>query len=70
VLLSVKQEPPFATTITDGFRVVVAALARSGGLLTELPPGATYTWPTWEVPRSHERLKPAYAAMQKVWGAW
>jgi tetratricopeptide (TPR) repeat protein len=70
VLLSVKQEPPFATTTTDGFRVVVAALARSGGLLTELPPGATYTWPTWEVPRSHERLKPAYAAMQKVWGAW
>ncbi|BBW96402.1 hypothetical protein ACPVTF_08330 [Geobacillus icigianus] len=24
----------------------------------------TYTWPTWETPRYHERLKPSYEAMK------
>jgi hypothetical protein len=26
-----------------------------------------FTWPTWEQPRSRERVRPAYAAMREVY---
>jgi tetratricopeptide (TPR) repeat protein len=70
VLASVTAAGPFATTTTDGFRLVAFALAPDGRVLADLHPAATFTWPTWEAPASHERAKPAYAAMQRVWGEW
>ena len=68
VLLREGSSTPFATAITDGFRFVAVALRRRDGtVMATLPAGGTYTWPRWETPRSHERLKPAYAAMQRLW---
>ena len=61
----------FETARTDGFRFAVAALDRSSGaVVARIAPEHTYTWPTWEVPAWHERLKPAYFAMRDVWGSW
>jgi len=61
----------FETTATDGFRFDVAALDRSdGGVVARIAPRQTYAWPTWEAPRWHERVKPAYEAMRDVWGSW
>ena len=64
VLARVRPSGQFRTAITDGFRFVVSRPnARVG-------PTPTVAWPTWEVPRFHERLKPAYYAMQAVWREW
>lgn len=61
----------FETAVTDGFRFTLAALSRATGAeLARLDADRTYTWPTWEVPRWHERLKPVYFTMRDVWGAW
>ena len=61
----------FETARTDGFRFAVAVLDRSNGaVVARIAPERTYTWPTWEVPAWHERLKPAYFAMRDVWGSW
>ena len=61
----------FETAVTDGFRFTVAAQVRASGAVVErLEAGRTYTWPTWEVPVWHERLKPAYFAMRDEWGSW
>jgi len=30
----------------------------------------TNAWPTWEAPRWHERVKPAYEALRDLWGSW
>lgn len=61
----------FETAVTDGFRFRVVALERaSGAARASFGPSVTYAWPTWEVPRWHERLKPAYFALREVWGAW
>ena len=66
-----RDENAFETAVTDGFRFDVVALDRaSGDVAARLRPERTYTWPTWEVPTWHERLKPAYAAMRDVWGSW
>jgi tetratricopeptide (TPR) repeat protein len=65
--------PPdrFATTVTDGFRIAVAATARGDGAMRVwLPAHATYSWPTWEEPVWHERLKPVYAALRDLWASW
>ena len=61
----------FETARTDGFRFAVAVLDRSSGaVVARIAPERTFTWPTWEVPAWHERLKPAYFAMRDVWGSW
>jgi len=71
VMVRYRRNGTFETDVTDGFRFDVVALDRShGGVLARLQPALTYVWPTWEVPTWHERLKPAYAAMRDVWGAW
>ena len=71
IVSTVRSGGAVATTTTDGFRFVVAAQARaSGAVLARLPEGATFTWPTWEQPTWHERLKPAYYALQQLWGSW
>jgi hypothetical protein len=65
--------PPdrFETTVTAGFRVAVAATARGDGAVRAwLPAHATYSWPTWEEPIWHERLKPVYAALRDLWAGW
>jgi hypothetical protein len=59
------------TDTTDGFRFVVARLARgSNDVVAFLPAAATYAWRRWEEPTWHERLKPAYFAMRDLWGSW
>jgi hypothetical protein len=71
VLTAVREGPVIFTGPTDGFRFVVAGLSRSNNqVIAWLPAGAKYSWPTWEEPQWHERLKPAYAAMQKLWSSW
>jgi tetratricopeptide (TPR) repeat protein len=65
--------PPdrFETAITPGFRFAVAATARGDGAVRAwLPAHATYSWPTWEEPVWHERLKPVYAALRDLWATW
>ena len=64
VLARVKQPGPFETEATDGFRFVVMRDA------VQLTPHRPYVWATWETPVWHERLKPAYYAMQALWGSW
>jgi hypothetical protein len=64
VLSRVRPAGAFATVVTDGFRFEVS------GATARLGPTPTVAWPTWEVPRFHERLKPAYYAMQAVWREW
>ncbi len=74
VMVRYRRDGAFETAVTDGFRFAVAALRRASGAVTaRIPPPTptpTFTWPTWEVPTWHERLKPAYAAMRDVWGSW
>jgi hypothetical protein len=51
-----------------GIRIVAAA--REGARWTQWPAagGASavplFTWPTWEMPRSRERIRPVYNAMR------
>ena len=71
VMVRYRRNGTFETTATDGFRFDVAALDRSdGGAVARIAPRQTYAWPTWEAPRWHERVKPAYEAMRDVWGSW
>ena len=67
VLARVRDPGPFKTETTDGFRFVVSATGRGVARLTTARP---YVWATWETPVWHERLKPAYYAMQALWGSW
>jgi hypothetical protein len=70
------------TARSDGFRIGVARVAATPGaapaLLATLPaarPDGTWgaadfpswEWPTWTVPRYHERLKPVYDSLKAVW---
>jgi tetratricopeptide (TPR) repeat protein len=65
VLARVRDPGPFLTRVTPGFTFVVAG-PRGERLVADRP----YAWPTWETPVWHERLKPAYFAMQSLWGSW
>ena len=70
VLARVRDPGPVRTEVTDGLRFIVNAVARDRtvrGRATSVHP---YAWPTWTTPVWHERLKPAYYAMQALWGAW
>ena len=64
VLARVRDPGPFETEVTDGFRFVVMSQG------VQLTPNRPYVWATWETPVWHERLKPAYYAMQALWGSW
>jgi tetratricopeptide (TPR) repeat protein len=70
VLARVRDPGPFRVEVTDGFRFVVYALARDGSVRARAASRRPYSWPTWETPVWHERLKPAYYAMQALWGSW
>jgi len=64
VLKGVRDPGPFLTQVTPGFRFTVTD--PQGGRINPRP----YAWPVWETPVWHERLKPAYYAMQRLWGSW
>ncbi|HTR20431.1 MAG TPA: tetratricopeptide repeat protein [Gemmatimonadales bacterium] len=71
IVASVRSGGVVTTTTTDGFRFVGVAVSRASGSVTaRLPAGGTFTWPTWEQPTWYERLKPAYFALQRLWGSW
>ena len=70
VLARVRDPGPFRTEVTDGFRFMVAALGRDGAVQARVVAQRPYVWPTWETPVWHERLKPAYYAMQALWRTW
>lgn len=71
VLARITAPDRFAVTRTGGVRIGVAAVRRGDGSARAwLEPGPTYAWPTWETPVWHERLKPAYFALQALWGTW
>ena len=70
VLARVRDPGPFGTEVTDGFRFQVAATRREGAVVARLAPEQPYVWATWEAPVWHQRLKPAYYAMQALWGSW
>ena len=65
VLKRVRDPGPFLTEVSPGFAFVVTD--PQGRRLANARP---YAWPVWEVPVWHERLKPAYYAMQALWGSW
>ncbi len=65
---------------TNGFRIAAVALKPGPALVGTIPaldpygnwPTASFplwTWSTWEEPTWHEYLKPAYFALQQLWGA-
>jgi hypothetical protein len=71
VLHRVTDQSPFPTVTTDGLRFAVAVTDRARGTMrARIPATSTFTWRTWEEPVWHERLKPAYYAMQRLWGSW
>jgi len=70
VLARVRDPGPFATTVTAGIPFDVAATVPSGAVVARFAAQHPYVWPTWETPVWHERLKPAYYAMQALWGSW
>jgi tetratricopeptide (TPR) repeat protein len=70
VLARVRDPGPFGTEVTDGFRFIVTATRRDGTVAARLAPAKPYVWATWEAPVWHERLKPAYYAMQALWRSW
>ncbi|HTY05761.1 MAG TPA: tetratricopeptide repeat protein [Gemmatimonadales bacterium] len=70
VLTGISASDGFQTDSTDGFRFGVTAVDRAGVERDRLAPGPTYSWPGWEVPVSHERLKPAYFAIRDLWSTW
>ena len=65
VLKRVRDPGPFLTEVFPGFAFVVTD--PQGRRLANARP---YGWPVWETPVWHERLKPAYYAMQTLWGSW
>jgi hypothetical protein len=65
VLRRVRDPGPFLTEVFPGFAFAVTD--PQGRRLANARP---YGWPVWETPVWHERLKPAYYAMQTLWGSW
>jgi hypothetical protein len=65
VLKRVRDPGPFLTEVSPGFTFVVTDPRGS-----RLANTRHYAWPVWETPVWHERLKPAYYAMQTLWGSW
>ncbi len=69
----------FGTATTDGFRfgAVLYAPGKSRRIVSAIPAAdgrtwrsssfRTWTWPTWEEPTSHSRLKPVYDSLQATW---
>jgi hypothetical protein len=61
----------FGTTTVEGIRIVAAA--RDGQAWRQWPASgraadvASFTWPTWEVPRWRERQRPVYDAMRETY---
>jgi hypothetical protein len=61
----------FGTRTVPGIRIVAAA--RQGSAWAQWPASgrtadvALFTWPTWEQPRSRERVRPVYDAMREVY---
>lgn len=70
ILTRISASAGFETAVTAGFRFGVATVDRGSGERDWLAPGPTYRWPGWEVPVSHDRLKPAYYAIRDLWSAW
>ncbi len=68
VLARVRDPGPFATTVTEGMRFDISATGASGAVVARFTAPRPYVWPTWDHPVWHERLKPAYYAMQALWG--
>jgi hypothetical protein len=78
-VLAQKPGAPFATVVTDGFRIgallrtdrdrrVVAAAPRITGDGRWNAAGfTTWQWTTWVEPTWHSRLKPAYDSLKAVW---
>ena len=65
---------------SDGFRFAVVAMKPGPTLLGTIPARdaygnlplsayPTWKWKPWDVPTWHSRLKPVYAALQKLWAA-
>jgi len=67
----------FGTAVTPGFRFGAVAYRKGGGVVGALPTlrdgrwrtdaFTEWTWPTWEVPTSHSRLKPVYDSLRATW---
>ena len=70
ILARVRDPGPFRTELTAGFRFVVNGVGRDGSVRIRAASARPYLWPSWTTPVWHERLKPAYYAMQALWGSW
>lgn len=70
VLTSIRGPGRFVVGHTDGVRFAVLARRSDGAIAAWSPGGPPFSWPAWEQPQWHERLKPAYWALQDLWGQW
>ena len=67
LLMDQQADGPFGTVTADSFHfAVVRYRKREHAVLDRIPPSA-WTWRGWDVPVSHERLKPAADSMRAVW---
>ena len=67
LLMDQQADGPFGTVTADSFHfAVVRYRKRDRAVLDRIPPSA-WTWRGWDVPVSHERLKPAADSMRAVW---
>ncbi len=66
------------TVHSDGLRLGLAVVDRDSTLIAALPEAGpdrtwdargfrSWEWPTWTVPRYHQRLKPVYDSLKAVW---
>ncbi len=78
LLYEEKEEGEIGTVHSDGFRIGLALLGEDGRVAAALPElnvegrwearsFTSWEWPTWSVPRYHERLKPVYDSLKAVW---
>ncbi len=67
LLMDQHAEGPFGTVTADSFHFAVVRFRKRGGAALDSIPPAAWTWRGWNVPVSHERLKPAADSMRAVW---
>jgi hypothetical protein len=70
ILARVRDPGPFRVETTDGFRFALRGLGYDGAVRVRAASVQPFIWPVWDTPVWYQRLKPAYYAMQTLWGSW
>ena len=70
ILARVRDPGPFRVETTQGFRFALRGVGYDATVRVRAASVQPFIWPAWDRPVWHERLKPAYYAMQTLWGSW